>query len=251
MLKSYSQGFYSSVGKRAENSAEEILGILMRYIEVSKLSNVVDLGCGAGAWTEKLLNKTKSKVSCLDLKESIDICQSKFGMSSTERLSYYSIDFELEELPPISTDLVLNLEVLEHLSLESGLKLISWMSQHSSYVLFSAATPGQGGTGHINERPHEFWLKVFRNQGFVACDIIRPLIQGSSECARYYQLNVFLLVNMRLVSTEVERNKWESLAMRDNHEVRDYRSYMEKFQFGVIRLLPSKFVTLLSKFFSH
>jgi hypothetical protein len=251
MLKSYSEKFYYSVGKRSENSADEILDVLLIHLGKSQIGKVTDLGCGAGAWTEKLLTKTNSQISCLDLRESIKLCQSKFTYPSSNRLSYYAVDFEVDEIPLIDSDLVLNLEVLEHLSLETGRKLISWMSSNSRYVLFSAAIPGQGGTGHINEKPHNFWLKEFQKLGFIACDIIRPLIQHSDKSARYYQLNTFLLVNVRLVLVDEERDKWQNLALDLRHPVKDYRSKKEKLQYRIISVLSPRFVTFLSKYFSH
>ena len=36
-------------------------------------------------------------------------------------------------------------------------------------VIFSAATPGQGGQGHVNEQPHEYWISRFESQGMF-CD---------------------------------------------------------------------------------
>ena len=36
----------------------------------------------------------------------------------------------------------------------------------SSIVIFSAATPGQGGTDHVNERPHSYWIEKFSARGY-------------------------------------------------------------------------------------
>jgi len=30
----------------------------------------------------------------------------------------------------------------------------------------TAATPGQGGTHHVNEQPREYWYKKFRSRGY-------------------------------------------------------------------------------------
>ena len=33
-------------------------------------------------------------------------------------------------------------------------------------IVFSAAQPGQGGTGHINEQPPEYWAQRFEGRGY-------------------------------------------------------------------------------------
>jgi len=45
-------------------------------------------------------------------------------------------------------------------SLSEALKIADQIT-NSTLLLFSAATPGQGGTGHINERTHEYWDDFF------------------------------------------------------------------------------------------
>lgn len=55
-------------------------------------------------------------------------------------------------------DLVLCLEVAEHLPPESADTLCDTLVQATGgTLLFSAATPGQGGSGHLHEMPHEYW----------------------------------------------------------------------------------------------
>ena len=33
-------------------------------------------------------------------------------------------------------------------------------------ILFTAASPGQGGTDHVNEQPPSYWMAKFRERGF-------------------------------------------------------------------------------------
>jgi len=33
-------------------------------------------------------------------------------------------------------------------------------------VFFTAATPGQGGHGHVNEQAHDYWIAMFAQRGF-------------------------------------------------------------------------------------
>ena len=40
-------------------------------------------------------------------------------------------------------------------------------------VLFSAAIPGQGGTGHIKEQWQDYWARLFVKHDYVALDFLR------------------------------------------------------------------------------
>lgn len=59
-------------------------------------------------------------------------------------------------------DLVICLEVAEHLPKPAAGVLVMTICKHASqHILFSSAPPGQRGTGHINLQPQEFWRKMF------------------------------------------------------------------------------------------
>ncbi len=57
-------------------------------------------------------------------------------------------------------DLVLCVEVAEHLPPESADTLCDTIARHASgLVVFTAAPPGQGGFGHVNLQTHEYWIE--------------------------------------------------------------------------------------------
>merc|ERR1712194_321484 len=61
-------------------------------------------------------------------------------------------------------ELVLSLEVAEHIPPEFQEELISRLAAATKkYLVFSAARPGQGGTGHIDESMHkrDWWIERF------------------------------------------------------------------------------------------
>ena len=66
------------------------------------------------------------------------------------------------------SDLVICTEVAEHLPPGSEAALVgNFVRLTGRWLYFSAAPPGQpGGVGHINERPHEFWVEVIKCAGF-------------------------------------------------------------------------------------
>jgi 2-polyprenyl-3-methyl-5-hydroxy-6-metoxy-1,4-benzoquinol methylase len=94
--------------------------------------------------------------------------------------------------------LVCCLEVAEHLPRRSGRTLISALARHArETILFSAAHPGQGGTGHINEQPREYWTALFAAQGWiedrVQTDTVRRVLL-EAEAPWYLSKNIMVMV---------------------------------------------------------
>lgn len=125
------------------------------YIEKYKPKSVVDFGCGIGSYLE----------SCWHHK----IAFMGFEISKVaKRWTPAEISFEIEyidctkPIDPYSYDTVLSFETAEHIE-PSGTEqfvdnLLNFTGKH---LLFTAAPPGQEGTGHINLRPREFWIEQF------------------------------------------------------------------------------------------
>lgn len=68
--------------------------------------------------------------------------------------------------PEMRFDLVLSLEVAEHVPPAFTGELIQRLAKATAkYLVFSAARPGQGGTGHIDESMHNrtWWIDSFTN----------------------------------------------------------------------------------------
>jgi hypothetical protein len=79
------------------------------------------------------------------------------------------IPFDLSDGPPKTAgdyDLALSIEVAEHLTPELGESLVDALREAAPMVVFSAAQPGQGGLGHVNEQPPGYWRERFAAAGF-------------------------------------------------------------------------------------
>ncbi len=78
-------------------------------------------------------------------------------------------DFDLTDqstLDPIhGFDLSYSIEVAEHLRPELGTKLVETLIRAAPIVVFTAAQPGQGGQGHVNEQPKSYWVERFAKHG--------------------------------------------------------------------------------------
>lgn len=142
--------------------------------------SVLDLGCGKGEWLEAL------RPYCAEL-VGVDVAAPE-GDGFIRHDLREPLDLER------AFDLVLCLEVGEHLPAESADALVDSATRHSATVAWSAAVPGQEGTGHINCQPHAYWHSKFATRGYVVEDSIRPLIAHDRSVSSWYRSNTFLYV---------------------------------------------------------
>lgn len=149
------------------------------------ICSVVDVGGGDGGWLREFQNHGISDILLLD-------CQDVKPHLRIDSKYFQATDLS-KKLPFLRHyDLALCLELAEHLPLSQSRILIEWLTSTASLVVFSAAIPGQGGKGHINEQPHSFWTNLFDEYGFAKYDILRPRIIGDAAIPFWYRQNLFL-----------------------------------------------------------
>jgi SAM-dependent methyltransferase len=138
-------------------------GGVMRTFErvFSAAQSYADIGCGSGAFAAEALRLGKTVVACE---------HSPVGRRAALRQGVDCRPFDLLHDPPAQLgrafDLAYCFEVAEHLPPALGDKLVAFVAAQSRTVVFTAAQPGQGGTGHINEQPRSHWIKRFERHGF-------------------------------------------------------------------------------------
>ena len=88
-------------------------------------------------------------------------------------------------------DLALCLEVAEHINPRRAEGLVEYLCSLSDRVLFSAAIPYQGGTGHVNEAWQSWWAKLFKDNGFGAAEN-QPQVAENKEIELWYRNNIVL-----------------------------------------------------------
>ena len=98
-----------------------------------------------------------------------------------DKLTVAASQFRVADLNrPVDTsekfDLVVCIEVAEHLDKAAAAPLVRTLTRTAPVVLFSAAPPGQGGHGHVNEQPRAYWHALFAQHGFASVDCFRPKI---------------------------------------------------------------------------
>jgi glycosyltransferase involved in cell wall biosynthesis len=115
-------------------------------------SSVLDVGCGPGHFVESMrainLNAT-----------GMDIDDRVKGKNYLEYKSLLDITDE-------KADVVLCLEVAEHIEeAKADLVVERVVSATRKHLIWTAAVPGQGGIGHINCQPKEYWAEKFTKAG--------------------------------------------------------------------------------------
>ena len=172
----YDASFYEDETTVARESAEATLPIIFSLIPVH---TVIDIGCGTGAWVAET-----QKLGCVAIGVDHHV---PIEMLTIPINTYIDCDLT-NGWPCGGYDLAICLEVAEHLPEESAIPLINGLTRATS-VLFSAATPGQQGVGHINCQPHTYWHDLFLTHGF-QWDHIGPTLPET--VASFYRRNIYL-----------------------------------------------------------
>lgn len=126
------------------------------------MRSAVDWGCGTGAYVKEFRRRD---VACEGYEYTPKVRE--VGKS---RLDIDLHPFDLGSPKPWDgnpCDLAISLEVAEHVSPELGDRLVDLCIQSAPRVIFSAAIPGQGGQGHVNEQPREYWIDRFVQRGYM------------------------------------------------------------------------------------
>lgn len=191
VMNMYAGNFHKNRHENTINSAEIILSIVQDVLP--QIRSAVDLGCGVGTWLQVLERKGVDDVCGLDgpwvKKDDLKIRPDKFVQHN----------LGANPRPDIgrSFDLAISLEVAEHLPQSAAKPFVETLTRLSDFVLFSAAIPNQGGTGHINEQWSPYWISLFKENDFFAVDLIRKRVWNNDKVMRQYRQNVFLFVNSR------------------------------------------------------
>ncbi len=181
----YDPEFYrwQRVGSRASAAI-----VLPRLLEWVRPSSVVDVGCGVGTWLGEVR---------------------RLGVDDILGVDGAYVDRSMLEIPPDrfvardltgplnlarTFDLVMSLEVAEHLPASSAENFVKALTELGPVVLFSAAIPGQGGEGHVNEEWPQAWAERFARHGYRWADPLRALLWNDVRVDAWYAQNLLVFL---------------------------------------------------------
>jgi cyclopropane fatty-acyl-phospholipid synthase-like methyltransferase len=215
-------------------------------LDIISPQNVVDIGCGIGTWLKAFKNKGVDDVLGLD------------GVWCNTDLLYKYItsqEFIYADLErPIKLDkiydLVVSLEVAEHISEENADVFVQSLVDAGKIILFSAAIPEQGGFNHINEQWPTYWIVKFKKHGYIFHDIIRNKIWDVSEIYTYYKQNVFMVAHESVsIISKNEDIKIFNIVHPETFEERNrYIKYIETGKRGVTYYTLLLLKSIVNKF---
>lgn len=171
-------------GRRA--SAERVMPLML---DLCAPSSIVDFGCGLGSWLAEAM---------------------AFGVADVLGVDGSWVDPAMLVIPPTCFrsvelrspldlgrrfDLALCLEVAEHLPAEAAPTLVETLTNHAPVVFFSAAVPGQGGQGHVNEAWPSAWRELFRQREFDCFDVLRARIWAEIGVEPWYRQNSLIFAS--------------------------------------------------------
>ena len=134
-----------------------IADIMMSYFDPK---SVVDFGCGCGFLLERLSQHGVSNILGIEGSEKVEaFWKAELPGALRKNLviaDILNLDYTKEY------DLAVCMEVAEHIEASHAADLVTIIARSSSkHIWFTAASPGQGGTGHVNLKPIHYWSNLF------------------------------------------------------------------------------------------
>lgn len=188
----YQDLHHGQIGEEEAANRASARFILPLLFEHYRPRSILDVGCGLGTWLDvarelgvadflgvdgdwldrKLVRVPQDRVRNLDLETAFDLGR-RF-------------------------DLVMNIEVAEHLSAAAADGFVASLVRHADVVLFAAAIPYQGGHHHVNEQFPAYWIAKFAGHGYVPLDFLRPQLWDKDEVLLWLRQNLLVFAKRSL-----------------------------------------------------
>lgn len=182
------------VREGCKRSAAAVLPFVFAHVGTPDV--ILDVGCGEGHWMREALNLGVQYAAGLDT-EVLGDGAYQWNAESGEPIIQKAAGHKGGVFP-----LTFCLEMAEHVSPEAGEHLVAELCRVSAYVLWSAAIPGQGGDGHVNEQWPAYWDARFHRHGWCLSDPFRDDLWMDARVEPWYRQNL-------LLSSPMEETGWE------------------------------------------
>ncbi len=180
--------------------------ILTKLFHYYPPKSILDVGCGLGTWLEVAQQCGVSDVLGIEG----DWLDRKLVIIPPERI----VNLDLEKSFDLGRrfDLVISLEVGEHLSERAAAGFVASLVRHAPVVLFSAAIPFQGGHHHVNEQFLPYWSRLFDHFGYQPVDFLRSIRWNNPNILLYLRQNIVIFARQELTK---ENGPFASLMERN------------------------------------
>jgi hypothetical protein len=194
--RTYDVQFYADISDGSRRSAAVVVPLVLRL--VPSVQSVVDFGCGSGTWLAEFSVCGVPDLLGLDFGEGT----SEYLFIPRERFRVCDLASGIE-VP--RRHLAMSLEVAEHMPDSAARAFVRTLTCAADVVLFSAATPLQGGHNHVNERWPSYWIRLFAEHGYECHDVLRPIIWNDKRVEWWYRQNLLLFTQASCASSSALR----------------------------------------------
>ncbi len=191
MKSFYTKKFFKAFERGSQRSAEEIVPLVLELLQPR---SVIDVGCGVGAWLKAFKQHGVQEVLGVD---GSYVDEKMLQISAHE---FLPCDLRKPLQLNKKFDLVLSLEVAEHLPPECAETFVASLVGLGPIILFSAAIPFQGGTNHLNAQWPDYWMQKFQSRDYVPIDCLRKRIWQNEKVEWWYAQNLLFYVEQRYLA---------------------------------------------------
>lgn len=185
----YDQTFYDTIRAGCQRSAAVVVPLLLEKLTADGAAaphDVVDVGCGEGWWAAQFAEHGCTVLGIDGAEPPPELCP------IPGRFVTHDLTRPLGPLGIAGADLAVSLEVAEHLPEARADTFVADLCALAPLVLFSAAIPGQGGTGHIHEQWPQYWVDRLADHGYTASGALRWLIWDDERVENWYRQNLLI-----------------------------------------------------------
>lgn len=156
----YDEKYFLDQESEMAVSGKGIADSLVAHFPYLKTGSLLDVGCGNGA--------VMSALKTIDVNAfGLEYAEAAIKRCIDKGLIVHKFDLENDVAYDTHADLVLSTEVAEHLPESCADRYVNLMTRLANrHIVMTAATPGQGGTDHVNEQPNSYWIARMEVRGF-------------------------------------------------------------------------------------
>lgn len=181
----YSEDYYSK--RQNDPFRSESHEIVDALIEQFQPDSVIDFGCAIGTYLERF-------EQCGVQIHGVEGNSAAFDHAVVPIESLEQHDLRQPYNPNKYYDLVLSVEVAEHIPERYSKTFVRTLAKSGEVVVMTAAPPGQGGTHHVNEQPPAFWIDLFEQQGMEYDQEITGILKDTISVNSLYHVPKNMMV---------------------------------------------------------